>query len=210
MRLRNIQREITELKVEMQQGDSGLHERINMLNADMSDLFVEVEGAYEDIGRLIEANKLQSASLEAINKRLKSVEYVTDKLIKKIEEMTTKKSPATVVQAATPKEEEEVHEVIQEEAEDSAPEGMTYLGYYELTAYEYTGNPCANGNMPTVGYTVACNSLQLGQRIYIEGYGYYTVEDTGGMSGNVIDIYLGDADACIQFGRRGADVYLVN
>ena len=203
LRLRNIQREITELKVEMQQGDSGLHERINMLNADMSDLYVEVEGAYEDIGRLIETNKLQSASIEAINKRLKSVEYVTDKILKQLEE---KKEAEKKKATETPKiNEEEVHEVYAE----SSGVGE-YLGVYELTAYEYTGSPCANGNMPTVGYTVACNSLDIGQRIYIEGYGYYVVEDRGGMAGNVIDIYLGDADACIQFGRRTANVYLAN
>lgn len=205
LRLRNIRREITELKVEMQQGDSGLHERINMLNADMSDLYVEVEGAYEDIGRLIEANKLQSASIEAINKRLKSVEYVTDKILKQLEEKkeAEEKKSQNTTKAKTNT--EEVHEVYAE----SSGVGE-YLGVYELTAYEYTGNPCANGNMPTVGYTVACNSLPLGTRIYIEGYGYYVVEDRGGMSSGTIDIYLGDADACIQFGRRTANVYLAN
>ncbi len=87
---------------------------------------------------------------------------------------------------------------------------MTLVGYYELTAYEETGYPCANGNYPTVGYTVACNSLPLGTRIYIEGYGEYVVEDTGGMGGGVVDIYLGDPGACIQFGRQGANVYIVN
>lgn len=85
----------------------------------------------------------------------------------------------------------------------------TLLGIYELTAYEWTGNPCSNGNYPTEGYTVACNSLALGTRIYIEGYGEYTVEDRGGMAGNVIDIYMGDYDSCIQFGRRTAEVYII-
>lgn len=84
-----------------------------------------------------------------------------------------------------------------------------YLGSYELTAYEWTGNPCANGNYPSSGYTVACNSLPLGTRIYIEGYGEYMVEDRGGMADNVIDIYMGDYDSCIQFGRRVADVYII-
>lgn len=85
----------------------------------------------------------------------------------------------------------------------------TFLGSYELTAYEWTGNPCANGNYPSCGYTVACNSLALGTRIYIEGYGEYVVEDRGGMPDNVIDIYMGDYDTCIQFGRRTANVYLI-
>ena len=85
----------------------------------------------------------------------------------------------------------------------------TYLGSYELTAYEWTGRACANGNYPTSGYTVACNSLDIGTKIYIDGYGEYVVEDRGGMSGNVIDVYLGDYDSCIQFGRRTANVYII-
>lgn len=87
---------------------------------------------------------------------------------------------------------------------------MTYVGYYELTAYEETGYCCANGNYPTLGYTVACNSIPLGTRIYIEGYGEYTVEDRGGMGGNVVDIYLGDPYACKLFGRQGANIYIIN
>jgi len=86
---------------------------------------------------------------------------------------------------------------------------MKSIGVYELTAYAWTGNPCANGNFPTCGYTVACNSLPMGTRIYIEGYGNYVVEDRGGMSSNVIDIYMGDTGTCIQFGRRTANVYVL-
>ena len=85
---------------------------------------------------------------------------------------------------------------------------MTYLGEYELTAYEWTGYRCANGNYPTCNYTVACNSLPLGTQIFIEGMGTYVVEDRGGMSDNVIDVYMGDYDTCIQFGRRSAKVYI--
>lgn len=84
-----------------------------------------------------------------------------------------------------------------------------YLGGYTLTAYEWTGNPCANGNYPTEGYTVACNSLPLGTRIYIEGLGEYVIEDRGGMNDSVIDIYMGDYDSCIQFGVQYADVYII-
>lgn len=99
-----------------------------------------------------------------------------------------------------------VQELIDKDAERPK---RTLLGTYELTAYEWTGNPCSNGNYPTEGYTVACNSLALGTRIYIEGYGEYVVEDRGGMAGNVIDIYMGDYDSCIQFGRRSASIYLL-
>ena len=103
----------------------------------------------------------------------------------------------------------ELHQEEEEQPTDDKS-NMTPIGVYELTAYEWTGNPCANGNYPTTGYTVACNSLPLGTRIYIEGYGEYVVEDRGGMADNVIDIYYGDVDACFQFGRRSAQVYIIN
>lgn len=111
---------------------------------------------------------------------------------------------------------EEVELSIEEEKD--APEAsesftepsMTYLGVYELTAYEWTGEVCADGNYPSCGYTVGCNNLELGTRIYIEGYGEYVVEDRGGMPDNVIDIYMEDYDTCINFGRRTADVYIID
>lgn len=93
----------------------------------------------------------------------------------------------------------------------SGGDAMTYVGCYELTQYIWTGNPCANGNYPTAGYTVACNSLPLGTKIHIDGYGDYVVEDRGGMAGNVIDIYTdGTYDDAIQFGRRTAEVYIID
>lgn len=87
----------------------------------------------------------------------------------------------------------------------------TYLGCYELTAYMWTGDPCADGVYPECGYTVACNDPSLWHRwIYIEGYGNYYVHDVGGMpTYNIIDVYLGDYDSCVQFGRRSANVYLI-
>lgn len=94
--------------------------------------------------------------------------------------------------------------------EESSSSEMTYLGNYMCTAYEWTGSPCANGNYPTEGYTVACNSLPFGTQIYIDGYGYYTVEDRGGGGDNWIDIYMGDESSCYDFGVRYLDVYLVN
>lgn len=86
-----------------------------------------------------------------------------------------------------------------------------YMGIYELTAYIATGNPCADGVYPQVGYTVACNDSRLWHhRIRIEGYGEYYVHDTGGMATNVIDIFMGSYDEAIQFGRRKAEVYIID
>lgn len=107
----------------------------------------------------------------------------------------------------------EAEEVIEPEeiAEESPEEGLEYLGTFETTAYEWTGNPCANGNYPTVGYTVACNSLPLGTTVYIEGVGYRVVEDRGAEwhGSNWMDLYLGDVDSCYEWGVRSVEVYVV-
>ena len=88
---------------------------------------------------------------------------------------------------------------------------MTYYGCLELTAYTWTGNPCADGVYPSSGYTVACNNSDLWHKwIYIEGYGNFYVHDTGGMGWGVIDVYMDSYDACIQFGRRSANIYILN
>ena len=50
----------------------------------------------------------------------------------------------------------------------------------------------------------------MGTKIYIEGYGYYTVEDTGGFPDGTIDIYLGDEDACWDFGVQHGHVYVLS
>ena len=86
---------------------------------------------------------------------------------------------------------------------------LEYAGNYELTAYIATGNPCADGVYPTTGFTAASNDPKLWHKyIEIEGYGTYYVHDTGGMSANVIDIFVGSYSEAIQFGRRSADVYI--
>lgn len=92
----------------------------------------------------------------------------------------------------------------------SSKSDLTYLGNWMCTAYEWTGSPCANGNYPTEGYTVACNSLPFGTRIYIDGWGYYVVEDRGGGGDHWVDIYMGDESTCNNFGVRYLDVYIVN
>ena len=107
----------------------------------------------------------------------------------------------------------EAEEVIEPEeiAEESPEEELEYLGTFEMTAYEWTGNPCANGNYPEVGYTVACNSLPLGTTVYIEGVGYRVVEDRGAEwhGSNWMDLYLGDVDSCYEWGVRSVEVYVV-
>lgn len=100
-----------------------------------------------------------------------------------------------------------VQELIDKDAERPK---RTLLGTYELTAYIATGNPCADGVYPQTGHTAACNDPALWHKwIEIEGYGTYYVHDTGGMASNVIDLFMGSYDEAISFGRRNAEVYII-
>lgn len=90
-----------------------------------------------------------------------------------------------------------------------------YLGGYTLTAYCACEQCCgksdgitASGTIATQGRTVACNSLPFGTVLSINGH-EYTVEDTGGMSDGVIDVYFDDHQEAIEFGVQYADVYKV-
>ena len=103
---------------------------------------------------------------------------------------------------------EEEPEVYETTTEGDA--GMYYYATLELTAYIATGNPCADGAYPQAGSTVASNDPALWhRRIHIEGYGDNYVHDTGGMPSSVLDVFVVSYDEAIQFGRRTADVYII-
>lgn len=89
---------------------------------------------------------------------------------------------------------------------------MKYVGTFNLTAYAWSGYRCAIGKYPRRDHTVAAHSsdFPLGTKLYIEGYGIFTVEDRGAFPKKTIDIYIGDKDKCIAFGRRKAKVYILS
>ncbi len=74
-------------------------------------------------------------------------------------------------------------------------------GYGANTA---TGTQCVEGRTIAVDPSV----IPLGSKVYIEGFGDFIAEDTGGaIKGNKIDIYLSDHDRCYELGVAYADVY---
>ena len=96
--------------------------------------------------------------------------------------------------------------------QDTNPlDGMVHMGKWRITAYAYTGSPCANGNYPQIDYTIACNSLPFGTKVYISGVGFRTVEDRGptSLGSEWLDIYMGDVNQCIQWGDQYRDVFVV-
>ena len=178
--------------------------------------------------------RLKSLEAEAAALKAQQIATVTDATTEEVTEEVTEATPtepsdeeitisireesteqATETQEASESEfKDETEEMVTEEPEASeSSESGTYLGWYKLTAYPWTNNPCADGAFPQLNYTAACNDPALWHKwVYIEGYGNYYIHDTGNkkiMGYDTIDIYMGDYDTCIQFGRQGANVYLI-
>ena len=88
---------------------------------------------------------------------------------------------------------------------------FTYMGNWHITAYTHTGNVCANGNYPSAGYSIACNSLDFGARVYIDGIGFRVVEDRGPgwLGSSWCDVFMDSYGECITFGSQYRDVWVV-
>lgn len=191
---------------------AALEEELNTVSVERNNYMEEAQ----DLQSKLDELQKQYDELKKENEELKvepEPEAVEEVIISSPEVEIIEEAPAeTAVEIPEePAVEEEVVEEVVEEETVEAASNLVYLGTFEMTAYEWTGNPCANGNYPTQGYTVACNSLPLGTQVYIDGYGYYVVEDCGASwhGDNWMDMYLGDVNACYQWGIKYLDVYLV-
>lgn len=93
-----------------------------------------------------------------------------------------------------PMPEEEVYE------EETASDTFTLTSVNQMTYYSgKTGCKGASGRQLLNDYSVACNSIPLGTIVHIESSdgsvcGEYRIDDTGGMSNNVIDIFYSSYD----------------
>lgn len=96
---------------------------------------------------------------------------------------------------------------------------LTYLGNFKLTFYcpcsiccgAFSNGITATGTTATQGRTIAVDKkkIPLGSQVYIEGYGWFTAEDTGGaIKGNRIDIFMSSHQAALNAGVQHANVYV--
>lgn len=130
----------------------------------------------------------------------------------------TKEDLRTEHLASVPKEPETTTEqiVVATEAvteapvvEESTNSEMYYYATYATTGYIATGNVCADGQAPSVGYTVASNDPGLWNKwIYIEGIGTRYVHDRGGMASNVLDVFCSSVSECYSITSGGRAVYI--
>ena len=125
-----------------------------------------------------------------------------------------------IVEPEEPEEPEPEYEEPEEpeDQEPSSTENYTCLGEFKLTAYCPCARCCghetgitATGTVATAGRTIAVNPnvIPYGSTVYIEGYGTYIAEDTGGFAPTTIDIFFDSHDAALQFGVQYATVYIV-
>lgn len=159
----------------------------------------QIVAAAEDVIKREEATKETYTASKSTPVATAPVEYVAEE--------------TTEDEAEEPEEEVTEEEPVTEESteSESSDEGYTYYATYSLTAYCATGSACADGVIPSVGYTVASNDPNLWHKwIYIEGVGDRYVHDRGGMASTVIDVFMGSYGECIQFGRRSAKIYVYN
>lgn len=81
-----------------------------------------------------------------------------------------------------------------------------------VKAYAYTGGGrTASGTNARVGaIAVDPKVIPLGTKVYVEGYGFATAEDTGGnIKGNTIDLYMDTESQCLTWGIKTVKVYIL-
>ncbi|MDP2892609.1 MAG: G5 domain-containing protein [Bacillota bacterium] len=76
-----------------------------------------------------------------------------------------------------------------------------------VTAYTHSGHTTARGNWPRPG-TIAADPIQLpyGTKIWVPGYGYGVVKDTGSMRHRPqeldLDLFMNTSRECVNWGRK--------
>lgn len=104
--------------------------------------------------------------------------------------------------------EKKEHEIETEVEEVEETLGNSYVQTVRITHYssEETGsNITASGAIAQTNHTIASNTLPFGTKVKINGI-IYTVEDTGDMEGNGIDIYVNDSEEAYNKGTHIVDV----
>lgn len=194
IKIYDLQTRLTELERGTSEVISEHQGQIDSLNDNIKGLWKENDNIIEAVSDLDEKINETRSIQHNTNQALSRLRKQKDELEKKLEEgLELRRQRLAEMQARW-----------------SAPSaGWTDIGGFLLTAYEWTGKTCANGNYPTVGYTCASNYYPLGTRLWIEGIGERVVEDTGGMGMNVVDIYMGDEETCIQFGVQEAQITVI-
>lgn len=79
-----------------------------------------------------------------------------------------------------------------------------------ITAYTWTGNPCSNGQYPTIHHTVAIpRSLPLGTKVQIDGIWYSGEDRTAIKYDGRFDIFVSSKQEALKWGKQRKKVKIV-
>ncbi|TMU87438.1 LysM peptidoglycan-binding domain-containing protein [Bacillus sp. BHET2] len=137
-----------------------------------------------------------------------------------------KKAPSATANtsetAATPAPEQEAEVAPEAEApaaEPAAQEESVKEITVEATAYTADCEGCSGTTATGVNLkenpdakviAVDPDVIPLGSKVYVEGYGYATAEDTGGaIKGNRIDVFISSQDQATDWGRKSVNVKIL-
>ena len=86
-----------------------------------------------------------------------------------------------------------------------------YLGEFESTCYALTGTTASGRPAGPGSIAVDPNVIELGTRLYVEGYGEGIAADTGGaIKGKIVDVWQSTDSSCMEWGRHQVDVWELN
>lgn len=91
--------------------------------------------------------------------------------------------------------------------------GAEYTKKFTVKAYSYcVKGTTASGTTAREGIIAVDPSvIPLGTKVYVEGYGFATAEDTGGnIKGNTIDVYKNTESECLNWGVRNVTIYILS
>lgn len=91
--------------------------------------------------------------------------------------------------------------------------GAEYTKKFTVKAYSYcVKGTTASGTTAREGVIAVDPSvIPLGTKVYVEGYGFATAEDTGGnIKGNTIDVYKNTESECLNWGVRNVTIYILS
>lgn len=139
--------------------------------------------------------------------------------INQVSDTDIEAAAAKAQEAITEEEERKAREEEERRRAEEAAKAPKLVGQFKLTGY----CPCAaccgsatgitsTGTVATAGRTIAANPsiLPYGTVVYIEGYGTFTVEDTGHLGSYTLDVFFNSHQEALNFGVRYANVYIVN
>ncbi len=133
-------------------------------------------------------------------------------------ETTFETTIETTVETTTLTTTETTTEATSETTTEATTEGAVQLGVFEITGYCPCEKCCgkgargitATGTKATAGRTIAVNPnvIPYGTKVRINGQ-EFIAEDTGGVKGNVIDMYFDTHDEALSWGRKHEVVEMV-